>query len=278
MEPDDRRLRRHGRNRRPLHRAEGGKRAAEIGYTLAAEFHGKGFASEAVDALLRWLFESLEVTRVGAELHPENLRSAQLLERSGFLFEGETRDSFWVGDELSNNWFYGLTRADWDEWQARPTKPPANVELVEITPSNQRVVRGLAVHHSQKRLVDSVEASMADTVLPYVVEGAPWVPWMRAVEADGEPAGFVMLALVTDAHPEAFLWRLLVDRRHQRRGIGRQVVEAICKDLASQGQTSLLTSWVEGEGSPRRFYEALGFVPTGKVEHGETEGWLGSLT
>ena len=32
----------------------------------------------------------------------------------------------------------------------------------------------------------------------------------------------VMLALVTDAHPKPYLWRLLVDRRHQRRGIGRR--------------------------------------------------------
>ena len=42
-----------------------------------------------------------------------------------------------------------------------------------------------------------------------------------AIVADGELAGFVMLAEATAYHPVPYLWRLgLIDRRHQRRGIG----------------------------------------------------------
>jgi hypothetical protein len=37
------------------------------------------------------------------------------------------------------------------------------------------------------------------------------------------------------------------------------------------GDRTLLTSWVEGKGSPRPFYIRHGFVPTGKILDEETE-------
>ena len=77
--------------------------------------------------------------------------------------------------------------------------------------------------------------SFADALVPEIVDGAPVVPWMRGVEADGELAGFVMLAEVTDAHPEPYLWRLFVDRRHQRRGIGDRVLALVVERLRAEG-------------------------------------------
>lgn len=249
-------------------------RAAEIGYTFAREHQGKGYATEAVEAVLDHLFSRPELTRVCATLHPDNHPSSALLERTGFRFEGHTRLSFWVGDENSDDWLYGLTRADRDDWRSRPTDPPRDLRLVEVDESNQYEVRRLAVHHSQNRFASPVIASFADAQFPEIVDGAPVVPWMRAVEADGELAAFVMLALITEAHPEPFLWRLLVDRRHQHRGIGRRILDLVVDEVRGAGATSLLTSWVEGHGSPRPFYERYGFVPTGEVIDGETEGRL----
>jgi hypothetical protein len=37
------------------------------------------------------------------------------------------------------------------------------------------------------------------------------------------------------------------------------------------GDVTLVTSWGEGKGSPRGFYIANGFVPTGRLIDGETE-------
>ncbi|HEY5889923.1 MAG TPA: GNAT family N-acetyltransferase, partial [Acidimicrobiia bacterium] len=68
---------------------------AEVGYTFALEQWGKGYAAEAVQALVDYLFETLEVTRVFGGLHPDNPGSAMVMERCGFLFEGHTRKSFW---------------------------------------------------------------------------------------------------------------------------------------------------------------------------------------
>ena len=95
------------------------------------------------------------------------------------------------------------------------------------------------------------------------------MPWYRAVEADGELVGFVMCAEVTDAHREPYLWRLLVDRRHQRRGIGGRIISLVIDHAREQGATTLLTSWSEGPGSPEPFYRRLGFEPTGEIEDDE---------
>ena len=249
-------------------------RSVELGCTLAREHWGHGYAVEAVEALLTWLWADPARTRVCAQLHPDNHASAQVLDRTGFRFEGQTRLSYWVGDTNSDDWIYGMTRADWDDWHARPRQPPEAVSLVEIGPDNDRAVRALRSHRSQERFVAPVLNSFADALVPEVVDGAPLQPWLRAVNADGELAGFVMVALTTDAHPEPYLWRLLIDRRHQRRGIGRMVLGLVAAQCLSNGDTTLLTSWVDGRGSPRPFYENYGFEPTGRILDGEIEARL----
>jgi diamine N-acetyltransferase len=94
------------------------------------------------------------------------------------------------------------------------------------------------------------------------------------VTADGELAGFVMLAEPISTEPYWFLWRLLIDRRHQRRGIGRRVLALLGERIRAEGGTALFTSWVPGPGSPEGFYRQLGFEPTGVVEDGEIEARL----
>jgi diamine N-acetyltransferase len=89
------------------------------------------------------------------------------------------------------------------------------------------------------------------------------------VAADGEVVGFVMLALPRAHDPRWYLWRLLVDARHQGRGVGRRAVGLVADRVRTGGGRELFTSWVPGDGSPEGFYRRLGFAPTGEVEEGE---------
>lgn len=79
--------------------------AAEIGYSLLPEFRGKGYASEAVSALLEWSFSRPELDRVVAETSPELAPSIRLLERAGFAAVGPGSEPGSVRFEL--------TRAAW---------------------------------------------------------------------------------------------------------------------------------------------------------------------
>jgi len=253
-----------------LHMSEDG-RTAEIGYTFFSETWGHGYATEAMDAFLGYLFDVLKVVRVFGMLHPDNPASAMVMERNGFLFEGHTRSSFWLNDEVSDDWIYGLLRSDWDDWKKRPQGPPDRIELVEITPDNYEDVAKLVTHKSQERFVAPMLWSYADALFPEEVDGAQVVPWMRAITADGELVGFVMLALSTEHHPEPYLWRLLIDRRHQRRGIGGRSLDLVEAEMQARGDSSLLVSWAEGKGSPGPMYLKRGFETTGRIVEGETE-------
>ena len=254
-----------------LHLNDNGK-TAEVGYTFDREHWGNGYAVESLTALVEYAFEELDVTRVFGMLHPDNPASAVLLERVGLLYEGRTKLSYWLGEENSDDLIYGMIRSDWESWRDRPRQRPKEVRLIEVTSENEEEVLALKTHKSQEQFVAPMLWSFVDASRPEVVDGAPVVPWMRAMEADGEIVGFTMLALTTEHHPEPYLWRLLVDRRHQRRGIGGMAMDLVEEECRQMGDKALLTSWVDGKGSPAPFYRARGFEETGRIVDGEIEG------
>ncbi len=249
-------------------------RHAEIGYSFASAHWGNGYATEAAAAVIDHLFAETSVTRILGQLHPKNTASARTLERLGFVFEGHTRLSFWVGDDNSDDWIYGLTRADHEAWRRRPRSEPDHVELVEIGSHNAHSFGRLRTHKSQERFVAPVQASYADALFPQVVDGAPLVPWLRGVVADDVPVGFVMLARVSDTNPEPYVWRFLIDRLHQGCGVGRAALDLVVRQCREWSAAGVLTSWADGIGSPRGFYERYGFEPNGKIVEGEIEARL----
>ena len=141
------------------------------------------------------------------------------------------------------------------------------VHLREITDDNRDAVCALRVRRHQKRFVASVARSLRDAA------AAPKAnPWCRAVFCGEEPVGFVMLSWNAPARPHGgryFLWRLLIDKRHQGRGIGRAVLTQIADLVRADGATELLTSYEPGKGEPWPFYQRLGFRPTGEIDDGE---------
>jgi RimJ/RimL family protein N-acetyltransferase len=251
-----------------------GMRSVEVGYTLGREYWGRGYASEAVAAVVAFFFSETPAVRLHGVVHPENHASAAVLERNGFTYEGRTKLSYWVGDENTDDVLYGLTRDDWETWCNRPTSAPDNVWLVEVTPDNKRALSGIASHASQERFVSPVWATLREALLPDVVDGHTVTPWLRAIEADDQVVGVVLVAEKDKHHDEPYLWRLLVDRHHQRRSIGQRVLEQVISKCKADSATSMLVSWVEGSGSPRPFYESNGFIPTGQITEGETEARL----
>lgn len=63
----------------------------EIGYLLVEAARGRGLATRAVRLLVTCGFGALNMGRIQALVHPENPRSAAVLERAGFRREGVLR-------------------------------------------------------------------------------------------------------------------------------------------------------------------------------------------
>ncbi|MEO6060750.1 MAG: GNAT family protein [Thermoflexales bacterium] len=88
-------------------------RQAEIGYTLAAEFQGYGYATEAVRGVLVYAFERIGLHRVAAGADPRNLSSLRLLERLGFRREGYSPESYWDGETWTDDVRYAMLAREW---------------------------------------------------------------------------------------------------------------------------------------------------------------------
>lgn len=248
---------------------------ALVGYTLDPSHQGNGYAVEAVESVVDWLFRQRKVHRVAATIDPRNLTSARVLESCGFEYVGTARSSALVRSEWTDDARFSLLEPDWKTWTSRPTGPPKRVELVEVTSDNVRAIGDIDRSFSQRDLVAPVLESLAQALVPPTVRGDTITPWYRAIEADSDIVGFVMMAEPHAGSTDPYLWRLVIDRRHQGRRIGTMAMQQIIGERRSEGHARIKVSYIRNAvGSPARFYERLGFVPTGRVDRGETEALL----
>lgn len=79
----------------------------EISYQLfGAEHSGRGYTTEAVKLLTKYLFGRKRVNRMQLNIHPDNAASKKIAEKCGFSFEGVMRGC----------WFHQGTYQDLEVW------------------------------------------------------------------------------------------------------------------------------------------------------------------
>lgn len=87
-------------------------RRAEIGYCLHRDFWGRGFAIEALEAIIEYGFQSMDLNRIYACPWAENIRSIRLLEKTGFSCEGVLREEYCNEGSFHDEAIYALLRRD----------------------------------------------------------------------------------------------------------------------------------------------------------------------
>ncbi len=86
---------------------------AEIGFTLAREYQGRGFASEAVSVLLDYAFGTLGLHRVVARADCRNAPFVALLERVGMRREGHFVENIWFKERWADEYLYAVLKDEW---------------------------------------------------------------------------------------------------------------------------------------------------------------------
>ncbi|MFT4925343.1 MAG: ribosomal-protein-alanine N-acetyltransferase [Phenylobacterium sp.] len=87
----------------------------EIGYRFDSKHQGKGYATEAVTALVDFVFNRLQVHKVIAYCDVLNTASFKIMEKLGMQREGLLRQSYQIGELFSDTLVYGLLRDEWPE-------------------------------------------------------------------------------------------------------------------------------------------------------------------
>lgn len=81
---------------------------AELGYWIAPEYHGNGYATEASRLLVDYGFAERRLHKVYANAFGFNEASQRVLEKIGFEREGVHREQAFVGGEYVDVYRYGL--------------------------------------------------------------------------------------------------------------------------------------------------------------------------
>jgi diamine N-acetyltransferase len=157
-----------------------------------------------------------------------------------------------------------------DHPSSTPTPTPTPTPTVSLREITADTVRAVC------RLVAEPPGFVAPNALSIAQAYFHPEAWFRAVYADDEPVGFVMLSdssrlAEPPAELEVGLWRFMIDARHKRRGYGRAALALVIGELrrAHPELRRFVTSCVPGPGTPRPFYESMGFVATGEMDDDE---------
>ena len=87
-------------------------RNGELGYTFHRAHWGNGYATEAVNQLLTFGFDTLQLERISATCHPGNIGSIRVLEKSGFILEGRLRSHRLVRGARRDSLLYSILREE----------------------------------------------------------------------------------------------------------------------------------------------------------------------
>lgn len=88
---------------------------AEIGYAVRRSEWGKGYATEAIAAVVKYGFESAELNRIEALITPGNDASVVVLEKNGFLREGLVRERDMLKGQLVDSFIMGQLKRDYSK-------------------------------------------------------------------------------------------------------------------------------------------------------------------
>jgi len=93
----------------------------ELGYWVGVPFWGRGYATEAVQAVIGYGFTTLELNRLEARHLSRNPASGRVMQKAGMHHEGHQRQHVRKNGRFEDLEYYGILRTD----RRLPDSPPA---------------------------------------------------------------------------------------------------------------------------------------------------------
>ena len=101
-----------------IHLPERAEDSVEFGISIAPAHQGRGYASEAVQAVFERVFGQLGRHRIHASVDPRNLASMAMLRALGMRQEAHHRESLWLHGEWVDDVIFAMLKHEWQACRA----------------------------------------------------------------------------------------------------------------------------------------------------------------
>lgn len=85
----------------------------ELGYTVIPKFRGQGYATEALSAVISYLFSQHHIEKITCSVDPENIASIKLLQKLDFILERIYAKNYLFRGQLVDDAVYFIRKQDW---------------------------------------------------------------------------------------------------------------------------------------------------------------------
>lgn len=85
---------------------------AHIGYCIGRAWWHKGITSEALRAVMDFLFDKVEANRIEARHDPRNPNSGKVMKKCGMKYEGTLRSFGWNNQGICDACYYALLKSE----------------------------------------------------------------------------------------------------------------------------------------------------------------------
>ena len=83
-----------------------------VGYCIGKAWWHRGIASEALKAVMDFLFDVVDVKRIEARHNPRNPHSGKVMKKCGMKYEGTLRSSYWNNQGICDACYYALLKSE----------------------------------------------------------------------------------------------------------------------------------------------------------------------
>ena len=85
---------------------------AHVGYCIGKVWWHRGITSEALKAVMDFLFDVVEVNRIEARHDPRNPNSGKVMQKCGMKYEGTLRSADWNNQGICDACYYAMLKSE----------------------------------------------------------------------------------------------------------------------------------------------------------------------
>jgi len=94
----------------------------EIEFCIGKKFQEKGYGAEAIQAILDYGFNKINLHKVQVCHEESNLASKALIKKSKFVYEGTLRDYFFMDGDYGNRSYYSMLKKEYESMKKNARK------------------------------------------------------------------------------------------------------------------------------------------------------------